>query len=54
MLKIKHILSTAIIVAGFIAAPALAQTPDGQKPAEEKICAAYGSGKVFGLCNAYG
>jgi len=47
----KLILTTgAILFSGAL----YAQTPDGETPAIEDICAAWGlSGKVQGLCNAY-
>ena len=32
--------------------PAFAQTPDGQTPAQEDVCAGQ-IGAAFGLCNAY-
>ena len=36
----------------FLYNPVLAQTPDGETPAQEVVCAGE-SGAAFGLCNAY-
>ena len=36
----------------FFYSPAVAQTPDGQTPAQEDVCAGQ-IGAAYGLCNAY-
>ncbi len=53
-------LSLRLLLAGvlftiLIFAPAvMAETPDGQTPAEESVCDGFGlTGKAWGLCNAY-
>ena len=44
-----------VVVAGFVlSSPVIAQTPDGETPAQESICETWGfQGKVQGLCNAF-
>lgn len=49
-LKFRTFLPLALFL--ILATGALAQTPDGETPAEEVTCDAY-SGRAFGLCNAY-
>ncbi len=43
-----------VVLIGLVAAPAVAQTADGQTPAEETVCDDAGlTGASWGLCNAY-
>ncbi len=51
MLK-KIAIISVVAAAAFVAAPAMAQTPDGETPAEENVCDGQ-VGQAFGLCNAY-
>jgi hypothetical protein len=50
MMKAQLILTLALLLTSTGAV--LAQTPDGQTPAEETVCD-HESGAAFGLCNAY-
>lgn len=51
----KSLLSTTILAAScFLLSPVMAQTADGETPAEEDVCASAGlEGPLKGLCNAY-
>jgi len=50
MMKAQLTLALALLL--LCTGAVLAQTPDGQTPAEETVCD-HESGAAFGLCNAY-
>jgi hypothetical protein len=55
MLRVKASIVAAAVVLGaltLVPAPASAQTPDGQTPAEETACNGL-TGTAYGLCTAY-